>query len=553
VGTQLTARQQRNDARDFQDEILAEIDERYDAFMELEGRITRAIAQFDHEEARANREIVQKEQRIQELEACLERTIDHALAEGGALTQLEGALENFLHDVGAAPVEDALGRRNLEQEMQELRGGLVSSQGVKDTQIQQQEIMIGQLAASVARYEAEFDGASTAVAVEPSVRAAVADAFDSMEDGGHSEQRAELNALRERVAALSPYVEQLATADERIQQLENTCDELRGDHEAATSESDRVRCGLEQRVDELSPLVEQLREAHGRVAEIEGQQGAAQQGRADEVQTLEARVAELETWEREHAGATQAAATESKQMCAQLEQRVAELSPLADELGDARGRVQELEARCSQMDQAQVDGASTAEQAQRALAQSEAERIAHESELAESEKRATTFEQRCDSIRSKKDEQIEVLRTRVADLETVHDELGQKSVLLDEMEERCSALERSKKRAASTTRGLREELAEAEDVVREAGADPKALRRERAERQRQLLELFDELDEVSAGMQSQEERLDRLDGAYNEALCEQECDLDRLEARVRDLYLFMEAAGDVIAQLESKA
>jgi len=306
-------------------------------------------------------------------------------------------------------------------------------------------------------------------------------------------------------------------------------------------------------------VAEQLGRARERVLALEEQCTQVDGRRAIEVGELESRVEELETSNLGQAQALRSAADEGERVRTELEQRVAKLSPLAQELEQVHARVQELEGQCADVDRARGDEQRSSKGSERTLARTHAElaqvRADLESnrlELSESELRERELEARCDSIGRRKEEQLDVLRTRVMDMEQVYDELARKGTQLEEMEERCESLERSNKRAASAGRRLRLELAEAAKDVLESGADPQVLRHERNERREQLLSLFDELEELVAGMQSQEKRVDELHGAYDDMLCDQDRDLVLLEDRVRELYASVEGIGDVIAQLESK-
>ena len=273
---------------------------------------------------------------------------------------------------------------------------------------------------------------------------------------------------------------------------------------------------LKERVEELAAYPERLQNAQVRVTELEEEREGLRRARDEDVFALQSRVAELE--------ALEGSGPPREELAGQLEET-------RDQLAEAQTQL--------------VDS-------QQLLSESHGELAEAKRELSETEDKVFKLEQRCETVRKKKDEQIDVLRDQLSELELVREELGEKELALGEMEERCTKLERSKMRAAETSRKLREELADTEDMVREVGGDPEALRKEREERRQLIFSVFDELDDVLEGMKAQDRRLAGLDKVYEQSVKEQEREVVALEGRLQELYLLMETAENVIAKLESK-
>lgn len=565
-------------------DMLGKVGDRYDAYVELEDRIGRAIKAFDHHEAEFERQMQLEHEQVRTLEQMLESRDAFDPSERNAVESLENALGVFIEDVAGprAPLPSSPDRE-LTEELDYLQRELASFQEQRRLEVERQKTVMEELSASIARIEEASGqevvmngwGEPTGSVATPTSTAEmdeIAERLQSLDNLGTllQERQDELESLRAayRVSEETKFIEverlsqQLASAQARLAEREPTGVET-------TNEAGQQSAALEIYAEQLTTAQERIADLEERCREAE----SANMLSSEEMALLRGRAAELEPYVSMHASARNRVETLEAQVAAmdgmtsleleeqseeveRLQTRLAQLLPMEDELVAARRRIEVLEERARQSHEAALRSQERGDEVAKALRARVAELEPMAEELASARARIVSLEKRCERIQSQKRAEIEVLMAHVEELRasevdsTAREKEFRERVRENKaLEERCAALERSKKRALTNARRLREELCESEEMIHELGRDPAEVREERNTHRAWLRECMKELDELTADVEQGDLQFEELQEHFEGVVSEQDDEIQMLAAKVSALYAACETVDELLRQL----
>jgi len=305
-------------------DMTARVRERYQAYLDLESQIRRAIEQFDRCEADFQRRLAAHSAQIEELESAV---VQHAGEDRAPHASAPPAEDSDWLGLGgdAARVEVPANGRGPSPEIAEWEARLASLQEEKKLEMERQSMLVAELTGRLERLEPiteatrrleqeleewreryrrlEEQSAGEIAALRERAEHAECLANEAREReralaelqaGGGSDAslgetrwRGEVSLLRARMAELAPYAERANDAERRLRDAEARCREI---DEARVSEAAERAREIAELVSKLQLAAEtELRaeEWHVRCSEVESRKDL-------ELRTVEARLSEVQ-------------------------------------------------------------------------------------------------------------------------------------------------------------------------------------------------------------------------------------------------------------------
>lgn len=559
-------RNHRVELEELEDDMTAAVEERYEAYVQLESTVRRILSRLDQHEAETAERLTRTGIRLNDLGRALVACDSGPAAEGadtGVQTVPPRPIELLdpHFEVRPAGTGKAV-------DITQWQGRLESLASQKKNELERQERLIAELAARLESlqgklnereqaFEADNGSGVAQIAQEVQIWRARHLALEQ-------ETALELAAVRAQAETAGGLEREVERAHQTVQALEAELETLRERHaessaayELRLSESDareaesfdrhahEVRA-LEARIDELTPLVLREEELAARVTQLE---------RTCEQQHLRQEALGAE-FDRERAGlqgelvATREARSAERKT---FERRIDELERLGSELQvqleGARARAEELQGRLEARDGE--------------LATLSREREQREQHVRELEQVQEDLEVRLVELRTQAEE-LETARARLGVLEARCTEL---EVRCAEREEELAALaetnERGAERQAELTRENGRLAAELEEARGQIQRWQDATREAEAARDAQMNALgqqFAALEEVSASLrEAAEEHLGRIaeledrEQLLERSLEQRNGELGRTTERLQDAERTLQAAFALLAQAKHES
>ena len=516
------ARTHRQELAELEEEMMDAVEERYQAYLELESTVHRILARLDQLDAETTEQLTRTGMRLNDLGRTLAACSSDA--QGAEDTDL-GDKTAWLVDATPKFAARPAASSSSNVDIKEWPGRFEGLAAEKRAEFQRQEKLLAELTA-------RFESLQSRVSQREQM-------LQGDDEQGSAQLAHEVAIWRARHLALEQETAiELAAVRARAEQateLEADAFEARGEVQAVRGELEATREEARATQAELETRIEELRSE---------EQAAASE--LDEVRTRHAEVLSALEWRLSESEAREAETyARHLEEVQGYENRIAELEPLVGQERDARAKIESLEQKLSNQRQRQEQlGAEFERERDGLTGELEATRAARAQERRKLEQRIADLQREVETLDATR-ERVQVLEIQLAESERSLQEVT---------EARTAAMEREA--ALETTQGrLENELTEAHAETERWRTATRAAESERDAKLAELSEQFDALEAVTATLRdAATEHLGRIANLETEErrlsdnLAKRTGDLEHTTERLHEAERTLHAAFALLAK-----